>query len=63
MRIKPKKAAEQTTDRKQEEKSANPMLNEVEEAKEGNQTGTRQKSINSINELYIEVLYHYKDCV
>ena len=41
MRIKPKKAAVQMTDRQQEEKSVNPMLIEVEGAKEGNQTGTR----------------------
>ena len=63
MRIKPQKAAVQTADRQEEGNSVNPIVNiEAEESKEGNQTSARQKSINSINELYVEVLYYYQDC-
>ena len=63
MRIKPKKATVQTTDRQEDGNSVNPLVKfEAEEAKEGNQTSARQKSINSINELYVEVLYYYQDC-
>ena len=63
MRNKPQKAAVQMADRQEEGNSLKPLVfNEVEEAKEGNQTSARQKSINSINELYVEVLYYYQDC-
>ena len=63
MRIKPKKAAVQMMNHQEEGNSANQIANfEAEESKEGNQTSVRQKSINSINELYVEVLYYYQDC-